>query len=145
MFIARIEIQGRERETIELDAAIDTGFTGGLWLPRELAERVGAAFVRPVRYPKTIDGRALRGRATALTVRFVGTDLGAEVPVFCPSAAMPGGDVLVGSYLLASVHARVVISDVVYMAATRAKPNRAQRFDFGDWVLPTNRAVTPWW
>lgn len=141
MFIAKIDVQG-PAGVVAVEALLDTGFEGGLWLPRPLAAQVGATFARPARQPKTIEGRAIRGSATLLTVRFSAAGVEAEALVFCPSADVR--EVLVGAHLLATVKTRVVIGNAEYLSAAM-KPNRARRFDLGDWVLPTDRPVTPWW
>ena len=85
MFIAKIDVQG-PAGVVAVEALLDTGFEGGLWLPRPLAAQVGATFARPARQPKTIEGRAIRGSATLLTVRFSAAGVEAEALVFCPSA-----------------------------------------------------------
>lgn len=148
MFVVDISVASMRHQTDPICAEVDTGFTGGLWLPRNIADDLKATMVPPVRYPRTIDGRVIRGRATCLRVRLVGgpRKRGREVPVFCPTHATRA--VLLGAYFLALSNATLTIDglEVEAPAVLRVNPMPDHDFfDFGDWVLPTDRAVTPWW
>ena len=142
MYEAMVTISYRGRSVSD-SALIDTGFTGGLLLPKETARSLGAPLVRPARYPRAVDGRVIRGSATILTVGLDAAGVSVETFVFCPNGEVP---LLIGTYLLAQLGAVVLVGDARYESAESAalKPNRGAP-DLGDWVLPTDRPVTPWW
>jgi predicted aspartyl protease len=142
MYTARITII-RRRRSHSVVALLDTGFTGGLWIDRSTADSLGATLVRPVRYPRAVDGSVIRGSATILRVRLDDAGVTAETPAFCPSVDPEVA--LIGAFFLAQVRAKIVVGDVSYEPAKLSTPNPSGGIDLGDWVVPTGRAVTPWW
>ncbi len=142
MWFANVYITGASTEATM--ALLDTGFTGGLWLPRSMAQDLGATLVTPARYPRAVDGRVLRGRGTILRVRLADADIERETIAFCPST--PDELIMLGAFFLASVKATIVVGKTKYKPVEVATPNRPMHpLDFGDWVFPTNRPVNEWW
>ena len=143
MYYANITVSNKPPGGLRTSALIDTGFSGGLWIARHVAEELGATFVRPVRYPRTADGRVIRGSATILKVMLDQSGHGGTTLVFCPT--QDPDEFLIGVYFLAQVGASILIGEVAYKPTKAARPNRGTQIDLGDWVLPTNRPTTPWW
>lgn len=144
MLILPIQIIG-PNGIVERDAIVDTGLPGGLLLPKSVARSLGAVLVEPARPVRAVDGRVLPGFATILRVRVPRAGVETDTYVFCPESTTR--EVLLGSMFLAEVRATIVIGSVElkFPPTRRARSNPSDKLDVGDWVLPTNRPVTPWW
>ncbi len=140
MLTASIEIVGSR--VLKCDAIIDTGFSGGLLLPKALARQAGARLLKADRLPRMADGRELAGQKTVLLVRVPDAGVEAETFVFCPDE---GDDVLLGAFYLAAVDAKVTIGTKTYRFPRRRKANPGPDMpDVGEWIIP-RRPVTKWW
>ena len=138
MYLAQIDIKHSNR-IAGATALLDTGFSGGIWLPRKIADTLGATLVRPARYPKTLDGRSIRGMATLLTVKLLEANVQAKTLAFCSTNETE--DILLGAFFLSEVHATIAVGDANYKAAGRVRANRGPLYDLSDWVIPIDRPI----
>jgi predicted aspartyl protease len=140
MIVVTIRLVGR-RGTVEREAVVDTGFTGGLLLPKAAARKLGAALVRPKRLPRTLSGSVIHGLSTVLRVEIPRTKACAETIAFCPDATP--AQTLLGAHFLGQVQAVLKIGAVTH-EFTRPTPPGLDLYDLGDWVVPLDRPVGPW-
>jgi len=144
MLLTRIQIQG-DRDRVDRVAVLDTGFSGGLLMPKTVARAVGARLQEPDRPAVVADGRRLPGLATVVRVRIPEAGVEAVTRAYCPDRFV--GEYLVGASFLARVRARLVIGNVRFdfpEEALAENPVELASLDFSRWVVPV-RPVNRWW
>lgn len=142
MIIVPIVVRYRSR-TAKLNAIVDTGYEGGLFMPLAIAKKIGAPLTEPIRRPHDVSGHQLDGQSTVATVSIPEAGVAAETIVFCTE--IRNSEILLGLHFLAAVHTTVQIGKKEYGFRTANHINYLDPTDLSWMRIPTGRPMTKWW